>query len=719
MDTIIFQTEPLEDFYELKEELGRGNFAVVKRCEKKETSEEYAAKCITKKRSKASKRGMSKEAVEIEAGLLLALDHEAIIKLYDVFETKTNITLIMELLTGGELFEEIAKEEFILEKDACHYTKQVLNAIQHMHERNIVHLDLKPENIVLQYPGSKTIKLIDFGLAKMIEPGKKIREMMGTPEFAAPEVIHYDIVGFYTDMWALGVVTYILLSGASPFLGDDDQETYKNISSCEYQFDDEYFDEITKNAKDFIEKLLVKNPKDRNTVQDSLNHPWIALEKDENSVIDTQKMRAFVARRRWKQSLKLVSTISRLKILCRNNTPSPTSDVSGDEGESSNENGGTKPSLRNLINAANENLPMFINHVDVNKHVADDQAEAKEPVSKCVDSSKQEDGLGSDEADVDNGLLKSSEPEVVVKSQPLDDSPSLGSQSEDDVLLIDGLDQLSIDAIETDAVDSVERVTVAGQSNTEPVSFGSPNVKRYVGEAVTIRGNFGQGSGNVDSAGLVTFSIPFVDDDNLKSNEDGNQKEESIGDHHNSESRTDSSKRFEESYILETPCTDNIPSQKRAPGTETIVKIGFPTTISLDSYGLSEQELPPQTNLKGPSLTLQESKNNVAKNNVAVKEIKVDDIQSASKFTVTIPKPVAVCNKSEEVTFTLKTNDDATTNNNRDDRQRESLIRMDPVQLKVGVANDNEDGVKMKGVTATNEGDLVVIEFIKPENNNI
>ena len=357
---------------------------------------------------------------------------------------------------------------------------------------------------------------------------------------------------------------------------------------------------------------------------------------------------------------------------------------------------------------------MFTNHIDMNKHVADDQTEAKEPVSKCVDSSKHEDGLESDEAYVDNGLLKSSESEVVVNSKPLDDSPSLGSQSEGDVLLIDELEKLSIDAIETDAVDSVERVTVAGQSNTEPVSLGSPNVRRYVGEAVTIHGNFGQGSGNVDSAGLVTFSIPFVDDDNWKSNEDGNQKEESINDHHNSENSTDSSKKFEKSCILETHCSDNIPSQKGAPVTETTVKVGFPTTICLDSYGLSEQEPPPQTNLNGPSLTLQEPKNNLA-----VKEIKVDDIQNASKFTVTIPKPVDVCNKSGEVTFTLETNDEATTNNNRDDRERESSIRMDPVVLKVGVANDNEDGVKMKGVTATNEGDLVVIEFIKPENNNI
>eukprot|EP00794_Sanderia_malayensis_P010210 gene10210-11259_t len=325
-----FRAEPLEDHYEVNEELGRGNFAVVKKCRSKVSNEEFAAKCITKKRTRASKKGMSKEAIETEAAILQSVNHEGIIRLYDMFETKQNITLVMELLTGGELFEEIAKEEFILEKDACHYMKQILNAVGYLHSNSIVHLDLKPENIVLKSKGFREIKLVDFGLARKLQSGVEMREMMGTPEFAAPETINYDPVGFYTDMWALGVVTYILLSGASPFLGDNDSETYQNITICDYEFDDEYFSNITKNAQDFIRALLLKKGSERNTFEDCLKHPWIACEKFEDSVIDTKKMQAFVARRRWKQSLRMLTMISRLKILTKNNSPSPAPDVSTD-----------------------------------------------------------------------------------------------------------------------------------------------------------------------------------------------------------------------------------------------------------------------------------------------------------------------------------------------------------------------------------------------------
>jgi len=397
MAKIVFQAEPIEDFYDIGEELGRGNFAVVKRCKHKENGGEYAAKCITKKRSKASKRGMSKEAVEIEAGVLMALEHEAIIKLYDVFETRTNMTLVMELLTGGELFEEIAKQEFIMEKDACFYVKQILSAIQHMHSQNIVHLDLKPENIVLKYPGSKEIKLIDFGLAKILDPDKELREMLGTPEFSAPEVISYEPVGPFTDMWAIGVVTYVLLSGASPFLGDDDQETYHNITSCDYQFDDEYFEKITEHAKDFIRKLLIKKPRERNTIDDCLDHHWIAFEDEENSIIDTQKMRAFVARRRWKQSLKLVATISRLKMLYRNSTPSPPPDVSGDEDDNEND----ESAKGNSVNGQEGKLKSLVGS-NLFSNIAGDGKDRAEKASEnnalCIDrnSPKANDDLITD-----------------------------------------------------------------------------------------------------------------------------------------------------------------------------------------------------------------------------------------------------------------------------------------------------------------------------------
>jgi serine/threonine protein kinase len=137
--------------------------------------------------------------------------------------------------------------------------RQICDAVGYMHSHNIVHLDLKPENILCKSKGSHLIKIIDFGLTRKLKEGEDVRILFGTPEFVSPEVISYEPVSTTSDMWSVGVVCYVLLSGLSPFMGDNDTETFANISGIAYDFDDEAFDNISEEAKDFITKLLVKH----------------------------------------------------------------------------------------------------------------------------------------------------------------------------------------------------------------------------------------------------------------------------------------------------------------------------------------------------------------------------------------------------------------------------------------------------------------------------
>lgn len=161
---------------------------------------------------------------------------------------------------------------------------QVLKALSHLHSHHVAHLDIKPENILLSsMPPMPNIKLIgniiylilhyivikrfylctflDLGLSHRLTPGSEHRALFGTPEFVAPEIVNYEPLNLGTDLWAVGVLTYILLSGASPFLGEDKQETYANVAACQYQFDEKYFSNVSEFAKDFIQSLLVKDPK--------------------------------------------------------------------------------------------------------------------------------------------------------------------------------------------------------------------------------------------------------------------------------------------------------------------------------------------------------------------------------------------------------------------------------------------------------------------------
>ncbi|XP_052411664.1 death-associated protein kinase 1 isoform X1 [Carassius gibelio] len=340
----VFNQENVEDYYEIGDELGSGQFAVVKKCRHKSTGVEYAAKFIKKRRSKSSRRGVSKEDIEREVSILKEIQHPNVITLHNVFENKNEVILILELVAGGELFDFLAEKESLSEEEATEFLKQILDGVSYLHSKQIAHFDLKPENIMLlnrSVPHPR-IKLIDFGLAHKIDFGNDFKNIFGTPEFVAPEVVNYEPLGLEADMWSIGVITYILLSGASPFLGENKQETLANVSAVDYEFDEEFFSSTSALAKDFITRLLLKDPKKRMTILDSLQHPWIkpkdtqqALSRKE-SAVNMEKFKKFAARRKWKQSVRLISLCNRLSrsFLSRSNMSVARSDDTLDEEDS-------------------------------------------------------------------------------------------------------------------------------------------------------------------------------------------------------------------------------------------------------------------------------------------------------------------------------------------------------------------------------------------------
>ncbi|XP_069880807.1 myosin light chain kinase family member 4 isoform X2 [Dipodomys merriami] len=254
--------------------LGGGRFGQVHKCEEKATGLKLAAKIIKTRCRK------DKEEVKNEISIMNQLDHVNLIQLYDAFESKNDIILVMEYVEGGELFDRIIDENYNLtELDTILFIKQICEGIRHMHQMYILHLDLKPENILCVNRDAKQIKIIDFGLARRYKPREKLKVNFGTPEFLSPEVVNYDFVSFSTDMWSVGVITYMLLSGLSPFLGDNDAETLSNVLACRWDLEEEEFQDISDEAREFISKLLIKEKSWRISASEALKHPWLSDHK--------------------------------------------------------------------------------------------------------------------------------------------------------------------------------------------------------------------------------------------------------------------------------------------------------------------------------------------------------------------------------------------------------------------------------------------------------
>ncbi|NXL36599.1 MYLK2 kinase, partial [Glaucidium brasilianum] len=296
-----------------KEILGGGKFGEVHTCTEKQTGLKLAAKVIRKQGAK------EKEMVLLEIDVMNQLNHRNLIQLYDAIETPREIILFMEFVEGGELFERIIDDDYHLtEVDCMVFVRQICEGIRFMHHMHVLHLDLKPENILCVAATGHMVKIIDFGLARRYNPQEKLKVNFGTPEFLSPEVVNYEQVSFSTDMWSMGVITYMLLSGLSPFLGDNDTETLNNVLAANWYFDEETFESVSDEAKDFVSNLIIKEKSARMSAGQCLQHPWLnnLAEKAKrcNRRLKSQVLlKKYVMRRRWKKNFIGVCAANRFK----------------------------------------------------------------------------------------------------------------------------------------------------------------------------------------------------------------------------------------------------------------------------------------------------------------------------------------------------------------------------------------------------------------------
>uniref|UniRef100_A0AAY4C560 calcium/calmodulin-dependent protein kinase n=1 Tax=Denticeps clupeoides TaxID=299321 RepID=A0AAY4C560_9TELE len=301
MATIVTSTR-FTDEYQLYEELGKGAFSVVRRCVKKSTGQEYAAKIINTK--KLSARDHQK--LEREARICRLLKHPNIVRLHDSISEEGFHYLVFDLVTGGELFEDIVAREYYSEADASQCINQILESVSHIHQHDIVHRDLKPENLLLasKMKGA-AVKLADFGLAIEVQGDQQAWfGFAGTPGYLSPEVLRKDPYGKPVDIWACGVILYILLVGYPPFWDEDQHKLYQQIKAGAYDFPSPEWDTVTPEAKNLINQMLTINPAKRITADQALKHPWVCQRSTVASMMHRQEtvecLRKFNARRKLK-----------------------------------------------------------------------------------------------------------------------------------------------------------------------------------------------------------------------------------------------------------------------------------------------------------------------------------------------------------------------------------------------------------------------------------
>ncbi|XP_024913847.1 calcium/calmodulin-dependent protein kinase type II delta chain isoform X12 [Cynoglossus semilaevis] len=307
------------DEYQLYEELGKGAFSVVRRCVKKSSGQEYAAKIINTK--KLSARDHQK--LEREARICRLLKHPNIVRLHDSISEEGFHYLVFDLVTGGELFEDIVAREYYSEADASHCISQILESVNHIHQHDIVHRDLKPENLLLasKMKGA-AVKLADFGLAIEVQGDQQAWfGFAGTPGYLSPEVLRKDPYGKPVDIWACGVILYILLVGYPPFWDEDQHKLYQQIKAGAYDFPSPEWDTVTPEAKNLINQMLTINPAKRITAEQALKHPWVCHRSTVASMMHRQEtvecLRKFNARRKLKGAILTTMLVSRNFSACK------------------------------------------------------------------------------------------------------------------------------------------------------------------------------------------------------------------------------------------------------------------------------------------------------------------------------------------------------------------------------------------------------------------
>lgn len=316
--------------YKVGKTLGQGTYAVVKEAVHIKTGEYYACKVISKKLMEGREHMVRNEIAALKK---VSQGHRSIVTLVDYFETMNNLYLVTDLCVGGELFDRICERGSYYEQDAAHIVKTITSAVAYLHGQGIVHRDLKPENLLFRDKSEDSDLLIaDFGLSRVVDDEKMtvLSTTCGTPGYMAPEIFKKSGHGKPVDMWATGVITYFLLCGYTPFDRDTTMEEMQAIINADYSFEPAvYWQGVSQEARDFINKLLTIDPQARMTAQQALEHPWLSTKSsvesgDQRDLLPDIKS-AFNAKRTFRKAVHGIRLINRLR--------SETADVPKEEME--------------------------------------------------------------------------------------------------------------------------------------------------------------------------------------------------------------------------------------------------------------------------------------------------------------------------------------------------------------------------------------------------
>ncbi|XP_056089679.1 calcium/calmodulin-dependent protein kinase (CaM kinase) II gamma 1 isoform X8 [Rhinichthys klamathensis goyatoka] len=487
MATIVTSTR-FTDEYQLYEELGKGAFSVVRRCVKKSTGQEYAAKIINTK--KLSARDHQK--LEREARICRLLKHPNIVRLHESISEEGFHYLVFDLVTGGELFEDIVAREYYSEADASQCINQILESVNHIHQHDIVHRDLKPENLLLasKMKGA-AVKLADFGLAIEVQGDQQAWfGFAGTPGYLSPEVLRKDPYGKPVDIWACGVILYILLVGYPPFWDEDQHKLYQQIKAGAYDFPSPEWDTVTPEAKNLINQMLTINPAKRITAEQALKHPWVCQRSTVASMMHRQEtvecLRKFNARRKLKGAILTTMLVSRNFSVGRQHTSpaAPTTSTAALAQEAcksllNKKADGVKPQTNNtknsvvsaVVNAMKESNTASSTPMEPQTTVVHNPADGPKGSTESCNTTEEEDmkaesaqGASSDSA-VMSQCSAGEEPPALVAS-PLG-SPATRKQE-----IIKITEQL-IEAVNNGDFEAYTRICDPGLTSFEPEALGN------------------------------------------------------------------------------------------------------------------------------------------------------------------------------------------------------------------------------------------------------
>jgi calcium/calmodulin-dependent protein kinase I len=306
-------TDTFSPHYELGPEIGRGAYSVVHAGKKKMNGEKVAIKVFL--RSKLSPKDM--EQIQGEIKILKVLDHPHVLKMHDFCMDSKHFYIVTEFLEGGELFDSIVEREKYDESDAQHVLKSLASALAYCHSKNVVHRDLKPENILLtsKDPHNLNIKLADFGFAKEMDD-EMLKTALGTPGYIAPEILNRKRYDSSVDIWAFGIVAYILLCGYPPFYDENQAALFAKIKAGKYEFEEQYWEKISSSAKELISGCLVVDPAKRFTIEQILAHPWMSADLPKKDITPAIEMlRSQILKRRFRAGVRGIVALEKMKKL--------------------------------------------------------------------------------------------------------------------------------------------------------------------------------------------------------------------------------------------------------------------------------------------------------------------------------------------------------------------------------------------------------------------